>query len=207
MGDEGVALESIFRDGVKNEALRSLCQLVNTSELALEVCVVELAESDWQMLPWQARSISSGPDVAPAVPGWEWDSPWEVELSPYVDKEGWAYAPDWAAMDWPPQNGAQKRGVVDFTRRRRWLRRRRQDLTRSSPPPQEAPAPSPRQSPAARRTTLIRAIAAENSKKEVHRTLLGTVQPGDSIAVPYGWQKAGVTYLLQLVLTAQTGVQ
>ena len=37
----------------------------------------------------------------------EWDSPWEVELSPYVDKEGWAYAPDWAAMDWPPQNGAQ----------------------------------------------------------------------------------------------------
>ena len=39
--------------------------------------------------------------------GWEWDSPWEVELSPYVDKEGWAYAPDWAAMDWPPQNGAQ----------------------------------------------------------------------------------------------------
>jgi len=173
--------------------------------------------------------------------GWEWDSPWEVELSPYVDKEGWAYAPDWAAMDWPPQNGAQvsfcilstclclaviaaqlinipacrslyertanrlhilstagtclnvsfcsvplfvclkmclrvfssmqhmasrwqqpvllwlqKRGVVDFTRRRRWLRRRRQDLTRPSPPPQEASAPSPRQSPAARRTTSIR---------------------------------------------------
>ena len=39
--------------------------------------------------------------------GWEWDSPLEVELSPFVDKEGWAYAPDWAAMDWPPQNGAQ----------------------------------------------------------------------------------------------------
>ncbi len=50
----------------------------------------------------------------------------------------------------------QKRGVVDFTRRRRWLRRRRQDLTRPSPPPQEAPAPSPRQSPAARRTSSIR---------------------------------------------------
>ena len=39
MGDEGVALESSFRDGVKNEVLRSLCQLVNTSELALEVSV------------------------------------------------------------------------------------------------------------------------------------------------------------------------
>ena len=52
-----------------------------------------------------------------------------------------------------------------------------------------------------------RAIAAENSKKEVQRTLLGTVQPGDSIPVPYGWQKAGVLYLLQLVLTAQTRMQ
>ncbi len=39
MGDEGVALESSFTDGVKNEVLRSLCQLVNTSELALIVSV------------------------------------------------------------------------------------------------------------------------------------------------------------------------
>ncbi len=37
MADEGVALKSSFGDGVKNEVLRSLCQLVNTSELALEV--------------------------------------------------------------------------------------------------------------------------------------------------------------------------
>ena len=35
------------------------------------------------------------------------------------------------------------------------------------------------------------AIAAE---KEVQRTLLGIVQPGDSIPVPYGWQKAGMLY-------------
>ena len=52
-----------------------------------------------------------------------------------------------------------------------------------------------------------RAIAAENSKKELQRTLLGIVQPGDSIPVPYGWQKAGMLYLLQLVLTAQTRMQ
>ncbi len=39
MGDEGVALESSFRDGVKNEVLRSLCQLINTSEVALEASV------------------------------------------------------------------------------------------------------------------------------------------------------------------------
>ena len=50
----------------------------------------------------------------------------------------------------------QKKGVVDFTRRRRWLRRRRQDLTKPSPPAQEAPAQSPRQAAAARRTTSIR---------------------------------------------------
>ena len=37
MGSEGVALESSFKEGVKNEVLRSLCQLVNTTELALEV--------------------------------------------------------------------------------------------------------------------------------------------------------------------------
>lgn len=37
-----------------------------------------------------------------------------------------------------------------------------------------------------------RAIAAENSKKPVQRTVLGIVQPGDTVPVPYGWQKAGV---------------
>lgn len=50
----------------------------------------------------------------------------------------------------------QKKGVVDFTRRRRWLRRRRQDLTKPSLPAQEAPAQSPWQAAAARRTTSIR---------------------------------------------------
>ncbi|KAL0043247.1 hypothetical protein WJX82_001982 [Trebouxia sp. C0006] len=173
MADEGVALESSFRDGVKNEVLHSLCQPVNTSELALEVCVVDLADSNWQMLPRQARSISSDQvqmqrQQSPSKrgSGWEWDSPWGVELSPYVDKEGRAYAPDWAAMDWPTQNGAQKRGVVDFTRRRR-------------------------------------AIAAENSKKEVQRTLLGIVHPGDSIPVPYGWQKAGKQLAVRPVLDTE----
>ena len=42
MGNEGVALESSFKDGVKNEVLRSLCQLVNTTELALEVISIYL---------------------------------------------------------------------------------------------------------------------------------------------------------------------
>jgi len=51
-----------------------------------------------------------------------------------------------------------------------------------------------------------RAIAAENSKKEVQRTLLGIVHPGDSIPVLYGWQKAGALYLSQLAF-AQTSMQ
>ena len=37
LADGGVALESNFRQGVKHEVLRSLCQLVNTTKLALEV--------------------------------------------------------------------------------------------------------------------------------------------------------------------------
>jgi len=36
-GGEGVAFESIFHEGMKRERLRSLCQLVNMSELPLEV--------------------------------------------------------------------------------------------------------------------------------------------------------------------------
>ncbi|KAL0043259.1 hypothetical protein WJX82_006661 [Trebouxia sp. C0006] len=229
----GGMLKKNLPDKHKRRSAAVVLPLVNTSELALEVCVVDLAESDWQMLPRQARSISSdqvqmqhqqslskrgsgvnvteeqlfeherfmplagwssrhllpternrysrqedGMNSTNTFPqirlpdGWMCGSPWEVELSPYVDKEGWAYAPDWAAMDWPPQYGAQKRGVVDFTRRRRWLRRRR-------------------------------AIAAENSKKEVQRTLLGTVQPGDSIPVPYGWQKAGKQLAVRPVLDAE----
>lgn len=42
VGSEGVALESSFKSGVKNEVLRSLCQLVNTTELALEVNLLYL---------------------------------------------------------------------------------------------------------------------------------------------------------------------
>jgi len=45
MGDEGVALESSFRDVVKNEVLRNKCQLVNTSELALEVSLPSFVAS------------------------------------------------------------------------------------------------------------------------------------------------------------------
>ncbi|KAL0043248.1 hypothetical protein WJX82_002097 [Trebouxia sp. C0006] len=119
-------------------------------------------------------------------------------------------------MDWPPQNGAQKREVVDFTWRRRWLRRRRQDLTRPSPLPRK-PLPPPsdkhqllvaqlqlglsavlpgqvtglRQVAMTSLTVGLVRCTANAAEKKVQRTLLGIVQPGDSIPVPYGWQKAG----------------
>ena len=54
MGDEGVALESSFRDGVKNEVLRSLCQLVNTSELALQMSLPSFV-APW-VCSWMIRS-------------------------------------------------------------------------------------------------------------------------------------------------------
>ncbi len=64
--------------------------------------VQDLIVHELEMLSIQHVKATQRAGVAA---GWEWDSPWEVELSPYVDKQGWAYAPDWAAMDWPPQNG------------------------------------------------------------------------------------------------------
>lgn len=38
-GGEGVAFENTFHEGMKRERLRSLCQLVNMSELPLEVAL------------------------------------------------------------------------------------------------------------------------------------------------------------------------
>lgn len=40
-GAEGVAFENSFQGGVKRETLRSLCQLVNGSQLALEVALTK----------------------------------------------------------------------------------------------------------------------------------------------------------------------
>ena len=45
MAKEVAALESSFRDGVKNEVLRSLCQLGNTSDLALKVTLASFVAS------------------------------------------------------------------------------------------------------------------------------------------------------------------
>ena len=52
-----------------------------------------------------------------------------------------------------------------------------------------------------------RAIAAESSKKELQRTVLGVVQPGDTIPIPYGWHKAGEPLHTWQLCTAQSALQ
>ena len=47
---DGVALEGSFRGGVKQEVLRSLCQVCNATSLALEVSLVPVADADWQQI-------------------------------------------------------------------------------------------------------------------------------------------------------------
>lgn len=49
--------------------------------------------------------------------GWEWEGPWVAE--------DWAYGPDWSTITYPPHPNTLKRGMMDFVRRRRWVRRRR----------------------------------------------------------------------------------
>lgn len=49
--------------------------------------------------------------------GWEWEGPWEAEE--------WHYAPDWSVMSYPPDPSSRERNLVDFVRRKRWVRRRR----------------------------------------------------------------------------------
>jgi hypothetical protein len=49
--------------------------------------------------------------------GWEWEGPWEVELSSCVDPEGWAYALEPSQFRWPPQPTAGIKKAHDFVRR------------------------------------------------------------------------------------------
>ena len=44
-GAEGVAFEDSFQQGVKRECLRSLCRVVNATELPLEVALTTLREA------------------------------------------------------------------------------------------------------------------------------------------------------------------
>lgn len=62
-GGKGIALESSFQHGLKQERLRTLCQVVNTTSLTLEVSILQTPES--QQPPPVAPSQGSRQDLRP----------------------------------------------------------------------------------------------------------------------------------------------
>lgn len=78
-----------------------------------------------------AHNSDNFPDIKLPT-GWEWLGPWEIEIKGNVDAGGWCYAPDFKLMKYPPKKGAGKKGLMDMTRRRRWVRKRRQKPEQSA---------------------------------------------------------------------------
>ena len=54
-----MAFEGSFQEGVKRETLRSLCQVVNATQLNLEVALAPVADDDWQQVPVASSSRTS----------------------------------------------------------------------------------------------------------------------------------------------------
>ena len=94
-----------------------------------------------------------------------------------MDKDGWTYGVDFGTLEYPPAPGNQRKALQHFVRRRRYVRRRRQ-VSRSLP---------------SLRTTSDRQLAeqAESEAEETERVVLGSVQPGDSLPLPFGWRSSG----------------
>ncbi|KAK9815130.1 hypothetical protein WJX73_008307 [Symbiochloris irregularis] len=178
----GCALESSFQGGVKREQLRGLCQATGPVEEDLfenERFILLRGWSGSNLLPTErkrfSRAGSSFPEF-PRVPlpdGWEWDGQWEVEKRGHVDNDGWAYFADFSTARYPPPQGAQKRSLVDFTRRRRIVRRR-------NPVPVPVPQQQAQQQQKRQRT------AGSDGQRQV----VGVVQPGESLPLPPGWRSS-----------------
>lgn len=116
--------------------------------------------------------------------GWDWEGPWELETSGDVDKDGWTYGVDFGSLTYPPNPGNQNKALQHFVRRRRYFRRRRQLPQKTDTPASNAER------------------AAEDGEGEVNRTILGVVQPGDSLPLPFGWRRSGKKHFWLLHVTA-----
>ena len=46
--------------GTRREVLRALCQLVNTTELTLEACLVDIEDGDWHVVAARAGKWTAG---------------------------------------------------------------------------------------------------------------------------------------------------
>ncbi|KAL5541456.1 hypothetical protein UlMin_009166 [Ulmus minor] len=79
---------------------------------------------------WSSRDFSnSSKDFfePPLPPGWRWASTWTIDKSQFVDKDGWAYGPDFRSLRWPPTSSkSSTKSASDLVRRRRWTRTRQQ---------------------------------------------------------------------------------
>ncbi|KAJ1696999.1 hypothetical protein LUZ63_005511 [Rhynchospora breviuscula] len=77
---------------------------------------------------WSNREFShlSKDFFEPPLPaGWRWTSPWRIEKSQFVDKDGWAYGTELQAIRWPPISAkSSSKSQLDSARRRRWIRTR-----------------------------------------------------------------------------------
>lgn len=111
--------------------------------------------------------------------GWDWDGPWELEMAGYVDKDGWTYGVDFGTVEYPPAPGCQRKALQHFVRRRRWVRRRRETPRRDRSNAQQSSERGDTED-------------ADDSS----RMMLGVVEPGDSLPLPFGWRTSGNTSLL-----------
>lgn len=63
----------------------------------------------------------------PLPPGWKWASTWTLDMSQFVDTDGWAYGPDYQSLKWPPNSPKSgTKSARDAVRRRRWIRTRQE---------------------------------------------------------------------------------
>ena len=107
--------------------------------------------------------------------------------------------------------GAAKKGMMDFVRRRRWVRKRRQvaqgaaaEPVRSSHSGSGAQAPMAPSHFSNTSTPSIRTLrtAADQRAEQGSQTPLGMVAAGDSIPLPQGWSARGSQ--LQVLMPAVT---
>ncbi len=126
-----------------------------------------------------------------AAAGWEWEGPWEVEVGRGTDADGWAYAIDWGGLSHPPPPAAASRKLCDFVRRRRWRRRRRR-----------ARAGGGGSAGMARAGSIAAAAEAALRGEAATPRVLGTVQPGRCLPLPYGWRTCGKQLVVRPLLEA-----
>lgn len=60
LGSEGVVLEGTVVGGARQETLRAPCQVVNTTRMVLEVCLITVQDEDWQMVTPRAGGEAFG---------------------------------------------------------------------------------------------------------------------------------------------------